>query len=75
MAAEIGNVFVDSKTVTAAGTAEFITTRDVQCTSVYLLPKSGNTGNVLLVDFPTKLVHHWMQHNPGLGHRYPTLPE
>ncbi len=49
--AETGQVFVDSATVTTVGTPAFITTRDVTCNSVYLLPKSSNTGDVLLVDF------------------------
>ncbi len=54
MAAEVGQIFVDSKTVSANGTAEVITTRDIACTSVFLLPKSGNTNNVYLVDFTTE---------------------
>lgn len=52
--AETGQVFIDSATVTVVGTPEFITTRDVICNSVYLLPKSANTGDVLLVDFTTE---------------------
>ena len=53
MANEAGQVFVDSKTVTAAGTPEALTTREITCTSVFLLTKVANTGNVLLVDFTT----------------------
>jgi len=52
--AEVGQVFVDSKTVTTNGTAEVLTTRDVTCTSVFLLPKVANTGDLLLVDFTTE---------------------
>ena len=51
---EVGQVFVDSKTVSANGTAEFITTRVIRCTSVFILPKAANTGDLLLVDFTTE---------------------
>ena len=54
MANEVGQVFVDSKTVTTNGTPEFITTRDIACTSVFILPKTANTGDLLLVDFTTE---------------------
>ncbi len=54
MANETGQVFVDSKTVSANGTPEAITTREITCGSVFLLPKSGNTNNVYLVDFTTE---------------------
>ncbi len=54
MANEVGQVFVDSKTVSAAGTPEAITTRDIACDSVLLLPKSGNMNNVYIVDFTTE---------------------
>lgn len=50
MALEQGPVYVDSKTVTVAGTPEALTTREIQCASVFILPKSGNTGNAELVD-------------------------
>ncbi len=49
--AEVGQNFVDSKTISAAGTPEAITTRVITCTSVFLLPKTGNTNNVYIVDF------------------------
>lgn len=54
MANETGQIFVDSATVSAAATPEAITTREITCTSVFLLPKSGNTNNVYLVDFTTE---------------------
>ncbi len=54
MAAEVGQVFVDSKTVASAGTPEALTTRDLGVrTSVFILPKVGNGGNLLLVDDTT----------------------
>ena len=54
MAAEVGQVFVDSKTVTVAGTPEALTARDLGIrTSVFILPKSGNGGDLLLVDDTT----------------------
>ena len=54
MAAEVGQVFVDSKTVAVVGTPEALTTRDLGVrTSVFILPKSGNGGNLLLVDDTT----------------------
>ena len=54
MAAEVGQVFVDSQTVAAAGTPEALTTRDLGVrTSVFILPKTANTGNLLLVDDTT----------------------
>ena len=54
MAAEVGQVFVDSKTVAVAGTPEFLTIRDLGVrTSVFILPKSGNGGDLLLVDDTT----------------------
>ena len=47
-------IAVDSKTVTTAGTAEALTTRDITCSSIFLLPKSGNGGDVLLADLTTE---------------------
>ena len=47
-------IAVDTKTVTAAGTAEAITTRDISCTSVFLLPLTTNTDDVQLVDLTTE---------------------
>ena len=54
MANETIPIAVGSKTVTAAGTAEAITTREISCAAVFLLPKSTNTDNVLLVDLTTE---------------------
>lgn len=54
MANETGQVFVDSATVTTNGTPEVITSREIACTSVFLLPKTGNSNNVYLVDFTTE---------------------
>ncbi len=54
MAAEVGQIFVDSKTVAVAGTPEALTTRDLGVrTSVFILPKPGNGGNLLVVDDTT----------------------
>ncbi len=52
--AETIPIAVDSKTVAVAGTAEALTTRDISCASVFLLPKSGNTNNVYIVDLTTE---------------------
>lgn len=45
--------FVDSKTVASAGTPEALTTRDLECSSVYIQPLAGNTNPVFLVDRET----------------------
>lgn len=50
MALETGKVYVDSKTVATAGTPEALTTREIRCGSVFILPKSANTGDVELCD-------------------------
>ena len=42
-----------SKTVTAAGTPEALTTRDISCTSVFIVPLTSNTGSVYVVDSVT----------------------
>lgn len=52
--AEAIPIAVDSKTVAASGTAEVLTTRDITCTSVFLLPKRTNTNQVYLVDLTTE---------------------
>ncbi len=54
MASEVGPIYVDSKTVTAAGTAEALTTRSIECTSVFLRPLVGNTDAVYVVDSTTE---------------------
>ena len=54
MANEVIAIAVDSKTVAAAGTAEVLTTREISCVAIFLLPKSTNTGNMLLVDLTTE---------------------
>lgn len=46
-------VYVDSKTVAAAGTPEVLTTRDIQCVSVLIRAKDSNTGVVYVVDSVT----------------------
>ncbi len=51
--AETGPVFADSKTVTTAGTPEALTTRDIRCRSVFLVPISTNTGVAKVVDSVT----------------------
>lgn len=53
MANEVGPVHIDSKTVTVAGTPEALTTREVLCSSVFLLPLSTNTDTVYVVDSET----------------------
>ncbi len=54
MAAEVGQVFIDSKTVAATGTPEALTDRDLGVrNSVFILPKPGNGGDLLLVDDTT----------------------
>ena len=52
--AEIGPVFVDSKTIAVAGTAEALTTRDIHCSSVHIRPIPGNTTPVFIVDTATE---------------------
>lgn len=48
--AETHPPFVDSKTVTTAGTPEALTTREVRCDSVNIKANGSNTGNVLVCD-------------------------
>ena len=50
MALEIGPVYSDTKTVTAASTPEALTTREIHCTSVFMLPLAANTNPVFVVD-------------------------
>ena len=52
--AEAIPIAVDSKTVAAAGTAEALTTRDISCSALFLLPKAANTGDVFIVDLTTE---------------------
>jgi hypothetical protein len=54
MASEVGPIYVDSLTVTAAGTAEALTARSIECTSVFLKPLVGNTDAVYVVDSATE---------------------
>ena len=53
MAVEHGPIYVDDKDVTTAGTPEALTDRNILCSSVAILPKSGNVGDILLVDSVT----------------------
>ena len=70
MAAEVGQIFVDSKTVAAAGTPEALTDRDLGVrTSVFILPKSGNGGDLLLVDDTTPATKTFIVPTSGI-----TLP-
>lgn len=50
MAAEVINIAVDSKTVASNGTPEALTTRDVPCSSVFIIPKATNTNPVFVAD-------------------------
>lgn len=52
MAIESNPLYVDSKNVTASSgsASEALTTRDIRCQSVFILPKSTNSGTVFLVD-------------------------
>lgn len=53
MAVEVINIAADDKDVATAGTPEALTTRDVPCVSVFLLPKAGNTNPIFLTDSNT----------------------
>ncbi len=54
MTAEVALPFVDSKTVAVTGTPEALTTREIACTSVYLVAASANAGaTVYIVDSTT----------------------
>ena len=55
---ETNTYFVDTKDVAAAGTVEALTTRDIRCVSVFIIPKAANTNPVFLADkaTDTKLV-------------------
>ncbi len=48
--AETINIAVDTQDVTTAGTPEALTTRDVQCVSVFIIPKAANTNPVFVAD-------------------------
>lgn len=51
---EPGPIIVEtSKTVASAGTPEVLTTRDVYCNSVLIVPLSTNTQNSYVVDSVT----------------------
>ena len=50
MAKEGQAVSIDEKTITAAGTPEFLTTRDIECSSVVIRALAGNTNPVYVVD-------------------------
>ena len=50
MALEVALPFVDSKTVAATGTPEALTTREVNCSSVFIQPLVDNTNPVFIVD-------------------------
>ena len=50
MADRAGPITADSKTVTAAGTPEFLTTDSVPCSAVIVRAKDANTGVVYIVD-------------------------
>ncbi|KKN77081.1 hypothetical protein LCGC14_0364200 [marine sediment metagenome] len=52
--AEAIPIAVGTKTVAVTGTAEELTTRDINCTSVFLLPLTTNTDVVQLVDLTTE---------------------
>ncbi len=58
MAKEVINIAVDTKDVSAAGTPEALTTRDILCASVFIIPKAANTNPVFIADdaTDTKLV-------------------
>lgn len=51
MALEQGPVYIDEKDVTSAGTPEALTTREIQCSSVHIVPNAGHT--VYIVDSVT----------------------
>lgn len=53
MALEVGPYYVDTKTVTASGTPEALTTREITCTSVFIRGLKANTGDLLLSDVAT----------------------
>lgn len=53
MALEQGPIYVDSKTVSSAGTPEALTTREIQCSSVFIQPLSTNCDSVYIVDSVT----------------------
>ncbi len=53
MANEVGQQFVGSKTITLAGTPEALTTREISCSSVWIKPKSANTGDIYFTDNTT----------------------
>ncbi len=53
MANEVINVAVDTKDVAAAGTPEALTTREIQGTSVFIIPKAANTGAMFIADDTT----------------------
>lgn len=48
--AETINIAVDTQDVTTAGTPEKLTTRDVACVSVFIIPKATNTNPVFISD-------------------------
>ncbi len=54
MALENKTLYVDTKTVTAAGTPEALTTRDINCNSVFIRPLSTNTNKAYVVDLTTE---------------------
>lgn len=53
MADEVINIAIDEKDVAAAGTPEALTTREISCTSVFIVPKAANTNPMFLVDTNT----------------------
>ena len=52
--AETGPIQIDTKTITAAGTAEDLTARDIKCASVLVRPIPSNTTPVYIVDTVTE---------------------
>ena len=55
---EPGPIYVDSKTITAAGAPEALTTRDILCNSVLVTPITTNTQEVYVVDSATNSKTH-----------------